>query len=381
MKKVVMFAGPQHEIPPTKGAAVETWIYEVSKRLITYQTHIISISHEFLPIKEFNDGVYFHRVHLSKIYKRIFQKILGWDICSYNKRVFNIIKKINPDVVHIHNYYDSKEIIQWIRKFDKNIKIILHMHNEVDRFNSKQFPKIDTFVGCSNFITSYYKDNSLVKANNYITIYNGVDTDKFLSISEKKEQIKKFLNINEKIKNIFYFGRISKEKGVEKIVEIAKILKDNKNFQFYCVGEIAASGERKDYFNNLQKDILDNKLNNIEFLNFIAPQKIHLAYQLADMIIIPSKFEEPFCMVAIEAMISSVPIICSFKGGMKEYLENDKNAIVINDYKNFSQIACDRMIKYFKEKDNEIIINAKNMVIERFDWMNIASKVENEYNI
>jgi glycosyltransferase involved in cell wall biosynthesis len=381
MKKVVMFAGPQHEIPPTKGAAVQTWIYEVSKRLITYQTHIISISHEFLPIKDFSDGIYFHRVHLSKSYKRIFQKILGWDLYSYNKRVFNIIRKINPDVVHIHNYYDAKEIIKWIKIFNPNIKIIFHMHNLSDKFNKKEFPKVDIFVGCSNFITEHYKLNNLIKADDFVTIYNGVDNEKFDSAIELRENIKEFISVEENKKNIFYFGRISEEKGVDKILEIAKLFKYEKQFRFYCVGEISKDGDRKKYFDNIKKEIEIDKLSNIVFLNFIAPKKIHLAYQLADMVIVPSKFEEPFCMVAIEAMASNIPTVCAYKGGMKEYLENDKNAIVVDNYENFSQIACERIVKYFKEKDNQTIINAKKMVKERFDWINIASRVENAYNI
>lgn len=379
MKKVVMFAGPQHEIPPTKGAAVQTWIYEVSKRLITYQTHIISISHEFLPLKEFSDGIYFHRIYLSKIYKRIFQKILGWDICSYNKRVFNIIKEINPDIVHIHNYYNAKEIIEWIRRFNPNIKIVFHMHNQSDKFDKKEFPKVDKFVGCSNFITEHYKSNNLIKADEFVTIYNGVDNEKFDSAIKLRESIKNFINVDQNKRNIFYFGRVSEEKGINRILEIAKLLKNNKDFKFYCVGEISRGGGRKDYFDKLDDEIRINSLDNIEFLNFIAPQKIHLAYQLADMIIVPSKFEEPFCMVTIEAMASNIPTICANKGGMKEYLENGKNSIVIDDYDRFSKIASEKIIEYFECSNLNLLKNAKDMVKKRFDWIEIACKVKNEY--
>ena len=75
MKKVVMFAGPYHPIPPIKGAAVETWIYEVSKRLIRYQPYIISIGSPFYPEKEFKEGIFFYRINFGRVYKRVFQKI------------------------------------------------------------------------------------------------------------------------------------------------------------------------------------------------------------------------------------------------------------------------------------------------------------------
>lgn len=46
MKKVVMIAPPFYSIPPNKGAAVEWWIYQVSKRLTQYERHVISIVKE-----------------------------------------------------------------------------------------------------------------------------------------------------------------------------------------------------------------------------------------------------------------------------------------------------------------------------------------------
>ncbi len=51
-KKVLMVAGPFHPDPPLKGAAVETWMYEVSKRLVGFEPHIVSISHPFYPAKK-----------------------------------------------------------------------------------------------------------------------------------------------------------------------------------------------------------------------------------------------------------------------------------------------------------------------------------------
>lgn len=37
-------------------------------------------------------------------------------------------------------------------------------------------------------------------------------------------------------------------------------------------------------------------------LGSIPPEKMHCYYPLADLVVIPSQFQEPFCMVAIEAM-------------------------------------------------------------------------------
>jgi len=379
LKKVVMFSSPIHEIPPTKGAAVEKWIDEVSKRVISYQMHIISISHDFMLDREFIGGVYYHRIKIGKLYKRIFQKILGWDIYSYNKRVFGLIKKISPDIVHIHNYYGAKEIINKIRLLDKNIKIVVHMHNISNSFEARDFSEIDSFIGCSEFITNYYKNKNLVRSNDFIHIYNGVDIDLYDLVATKK--IKNIFDNGDK-KNIFYFGRVSKEKGVDKIVEMASIFKNNNKYNFYIVGELSNSGDRKKFLNELKEKIKIDNLKNISFLDYIAPQKIHLAYKMADIVVIPSRFEEPFCMVAIEAMASKIPIICSNKGGMKEYLVDEYNAIVIDDYENFAALAVEKIEELFLDvfKKNIIAQNGYETVKERFDWQDIAIGCEKYYN-
>jgi UDP-glucose:(glucosyl)LPS alpha-1,2-glucosyltransferase len=374
MKKIVMFNAPIHPIPPVKGAAVESWIDEVSKKVISYQIHIISLSSPFLPLKEYKNGVYYHRIYLSRVYKRIFQKILGWDVYSYNKRVFNVIKNINPDIVHIHNYYESKEIIYLIRKFNPNIKIILHMHNESDKFLKNPYPKVDAFIGCSNYIKNSYKN--VIKSDLFKTIYNGVDSKKFKNIEDFSQNIKSILKKKEDEINICYFGRISPEKGVDKFVKLANLFKNNGKYKFHCFGEISKSGDRRNFYNNLIEYIKINKLNNIIFYDFIPPQKMYLAYNFADFVIVPSQFNEPFGMVALEALAAKKIVIAAKKGGLVEFL-NDKNSFLIDNYNEFEYLAKDIILN---SKKLEGIQEEALKTADQYDWFNIAFSLERFYN-
>ena len=375
MKRVVMFAGPYHPIPPIKGAAVETWIYEVSKRLIKYHPYIISIGSPFYPKKEFKEGIFFYRINFGRVYKRVFQKFLRWDIYSYFDRIFKYINKIKPDIIHIHNYLEIGKLIKRIKKNFPQTKIILHMHN-IKKINF--YLEIDACVGVSNFITEYYRN--IFKTSCFHTIYNGVDISRFLK--SRFAGVKNKFKENVFQKNIFYIGRISPEKGVDKIVKLADLCKDKKDWKFFCVGEISQKGERAKYYKKLLKFIEEKKIKNIEFWDWISPSKIHYVYSLADLVIIPSQFEEPFCMVALEAMASKVPIIAAEKGGMKEYLIHNKNAIVIKDYNNFEKIAKKYLEKMFEDRvfTNKIIKNAFETVKQKFDWQKIAIEVENFYD-
>jgi len=374
MKKVVMLADYHHEIPPIKGAAVETWMNEVSKKIISYEMHIISISHPFLPLKEFKDGIYYHRIFFSKVYKRIFQKILGWDVLSYQKRVINIIKEINPDIVHIHNFRKSEEIVRESKKFNKNIQIILHMHNENEYFKKHKYPKIDVFVACSNHLMNFYE--KIIDSNIKKVIYNGVDYNKFNLDEDTKKSINLSMKINNNEINICYFGRISPEKGVDKFIELAILLKNEKKYNFFAFGEISRKGDRKKYYDNLLNIIKKENLN-LKINNYITSSKMYLAYQYADIVIVPSKFEEPFGMVALEALAAGKIVIAVRKGGMIEFL-NDKNSYIINDYNNFS-VKAQELIQNIDLNNKSIINNAK-ITAHKFDWINIAIKTERLYN-
>jgi len=372
MKKVVMFAGPYHPIPPMRGAAVETWMNEVSQKILGYETHLISISSPFLPLKEFKNGIYYHRIHFHRLYKRVFQKILGLDILSYQKRIINLLKNIKPDIIHIHNFVDVEEIIKSARSINPKCKIILHMHNENYKL-FKNFPSVDLLVTCSKFLQNFYNKIDIEKK----VLYNGVDSNKFSINSNIKEKLNLSLKTIKDEVNICYFGRISPEKGVDKFVELAELMKSYSSFKFFCFGEIATKGDRKKYFDELLKKIEIAKLSNITFQDFIVPSKIYLAYNYADIIIVPSKFEEPFGMVALEALAAGKIVIAAKKGGLIEFL-NKENSFLIKDYKNFANETRKVILNFSEEDIKEKTKNALKTA-KSFDWINIAIETEKIY--
>jgi glycogen(starch) synthase len=56
----------------------------------------------------------------------------------------------------------------------------------------------------------------------------------------------------------------------------------------------------------------------VAFTGWIAPQDIHAWLQRADAVIVPSTWEEPFGLVAVEAALAGRPVIASRVGGLVE---------------------------------------------------------------
>ncbi len=377
-KKILMVAGPVHPIPPLKGAAVETWMYEVSKRLLKYEPHIACISHPFYPLKEYRDGIYFHRIHFSKIYKRLFQKITKLDPFSYPKRIFKIIKEVKPDIVHMHN--SIKWFVLLFNSLENfGVKTILHMHNETE-VNQKL--KVDAFAGCSQFIVESYRNKS-IETEFFKVIHNGVDVEKFRpywEVKELRENIRMRFGLSQNDFVVLFIGRVSPEKGVEHFINSAiLLLKENKNLKFFIIGELSEGGERQIYAKKMLK-IAEPFKNNITFIGCYPPSKIHFLYLVGDVVVVPSNFEEPFGMVAIEAMSTGLPVIVAKKGGLKEYIVDKVNGLFINE--NYTTEIFEKIKLLINNPDLRIKIgkNARETVENNFSWEKIVLEVEKFYD-
>ena len=89
--------------------------------------------------------------------------------------------------------------------------------------------------------------------------------------------------------------------------------------------DILGEGARTPFYKDLAKQMkLENKMN---FHGFVDnPQ---MFYQNADVVVFPSMWQEPFGLVGIEAMANSKPVVAFDVGGVRQWLENGKNGILV----------------------------------------------------
>jgi glycosyltransferase involved in cell wall biosynthesis len=377
-KKVVMVAGPVHPVPPLKGAAVETWMYEVSRRLTRFEPHIISIADPFYPSREYKDGIFFYRIHFSRLYKRLFQKLTKLDPRSYHKRVAELIAEIDPDIVHLHQFTRWLDPMSKVMK-KEGMKTILHMHNEPGVIPEAE---VDAFVGCSKFIVDCYRKTRL-KSKSFSHLYCGVDLARFMpfwDVQVLREDVRRRFGIGRDEFVCLYVGRISPEKGVEHFIQSALLLQETDNVRFFVVGEIPEKGDRRRYADDMMRMSapLGDK---ITFTGVFSPLKIHLLYLLGDLLVLPSN-SEAFSMVGIEAMATGLPVIASQKGGIMEYIVDGVNGLFINGGIPSVDIAGKiRMLTADRELRENLSRNARTTIEERFAWEKIASEVERFYSL
>ena len=69
----------------------------------------------------------------------------------------------------------------------------------------------------------------------------------------------------------------------------------------------------------------------IESTGWVSFDEIHRLYDFSDICVIPSKWEEPFGIVAIEAMASGKPVVASRVGGLKDIVVDGETGFLVEN--------------------------------------------------
>ena len=135
--------------------------------------------------------------------------------------------------------------------------------------------------------------------NNVFVIPGGVDTSAFSHQSSA-------ISLNGKVKKIFVSGRLREvRKGLDVLLRAAAKLREKRDdFKIFATIDRPFS---EDY---------------IVPMGWLDHQKIVKVYQDMDICVIPSLWEEPFGMVATEAMACGKPVVASKAGGLRDSVED-----------------------------------------------------------
>ncbi|KKG77438.1 glycosyl transferase [Methanosarcina mazei] len=288
---------------------------------------------------------------------------------------YKVIKKTRPDVVHFH-FYPIYTIVNYL-KFFSDIKIVYtdHMGGKKAKTSAKKSLRkiyyltnsklfgigIDRIICVSNFVKSKYLKEYGITSQKLVTIYNGINIEKFKK-NQNIDEIKKRYNIKDEL--VVSFVGLRRDKGPHCLIRAAPlILKEVPNIKFILVGE----GECKGYIETLIEKYGIKE--NVELIGNVP--NITEIYSISSCVVIPSLFEEAFCFVAAEAMSTEVPIVAFDSGAIKEIIYKKESVILKN-----SGLLSEKIIECLKSEDISTK-NAREHVIKSFSLdKNICNHIE-----
>ena len=363
-KKILVVISGGLPIPSVKGGAVETLIdmfLDENERLNKYDFEVYS-KYDEQAQKKGNEYKYckFNYIHAEKLgYKieRIFRSIahkmlrLPVDFVFVSK-VIKDIEKNNKDYDLVIVENNASLINPLARKFKG--KIILHLHN--DNLNNIERDGRETFDNCRSVYTvsDYIKKRveTIEPSDKVVTLYNGIDIQKFTKNSniQKRKELRTKYGIKDDDVVFVFSGRVCKDKGVKELVQAFNIVREKySNIKLMIVGGSFFSSKKKTaYIRNLIK-ISQKYKDDIIFTGYIDYKDMSNIYNMADIQVVPSMFDDPCPLTVIEGMVMELPQIVTISGGIPEEV-GEKNAIKV-DRKDIVEDFSKAMIRLIEDKE------------------------------
>ncbi|MDD3139236.1 MAG: glycosyltransferase family 4 protein [Lachnospiraceae bacterium] len=342
MKHIAIVTPGILPVPAISGGAVEELITKlIAGNEINPQVHmdIYTIADNQL------DGLQYQyanicqikKPYLVKIIDKMMDKLLrishGKESCRiYDKYMTAQIIKKKYDLIIIEN---MTSLYRTIRRSYPKVKMFFHMHNGIDAYRAIQDFKTMSFNGDGVLVVSNYLKNYLkgeIPSLSCKTLWNSVNRTWFCPITENKRSTARERFKLEQDKFIFlYAGRMIPEKGVLELFQAFQHIRE-KYAQAALVVVGKALFEKKgetSYYRHLRE--LAAQTPDIVFTGFLLPEDMPLAYACADMVVVPSKWQEPFGMVALEAMSMGIPQIVTRVGGLPEVVDESCALLIAAD--------------------------------------------------
>ena len=308
----------------------------------------IAVENEINFLKEgFEVETLFFENNVTNVFSEIKSFILNKNTKSINKLKIKM-NEFQPDIVYVHNtwFKASVGIFKFLEK--QNAKILLKIHNfryfctknilATKHFEDRVFCKACGLERISMGIFNKYFQDSFLKSliairygkkyfkilkNSNLKILVLTDFHKKylekLGVDQSKLYVfRNYLEVDKNLKSIdsknyiIYAGRISKEKGVEKLIQ-AFLKCEFKDIKFKIVGQ----GPEK---NKLQEKY---KNNSIEFLDQMSNSDVLNLIQNAISTVTSTSLFEGQPTLLCEASSLGVPSIFPNSGGIFEFFPED----------------------------------------------------------
>jgi len=285
-------------------------------------------------------------------------------------KIRKVIKDFKPDVIHINNfnYQVTPSILYEIKKF--NIPVIQTLHDpqlvcpyhrlynykkkeicekcKDGRFSSciltkciddsifksmigaaesyiyrklNTYEMINYFISPSRFLKGKMIDmNTNINHNKILVLHNFISENDVENHQNKKDYV-------------LYFGRLSIEKGIHRLIEACKRLTEIK-FVF------AGGGE-------LENDLIGVK--NIKFVGFKTGEELKTLISEALFSIYPSEWYENCPMSILESQMYGTPVIGADIGGIPELIDDKIDGYLFKS--GDVDDLTDKIISLYKDKD------------------------------
>jgi len=371
--KLALICTEKLPVPPVAGGAVQLYIDGILPYLSQkHDVTVYCVKHPDLPNEEYKDNVRYVRVpgKTEMLYAaRVTEKLDG-----------------NFDLVHVFN---RPRVVLHLQKEFPGLKYSLSLHNEMfhqEKISLEDGNRCIESVEFINTVSRYIADGVAKRfpqaEKKLRVVYSGADTSIYKVRSspegqENRKKLMKLYGLQEDCKVVLNVGRLSVKKGADVLLKAMKgLMETYPNLALVIVGsKWYGTNEEDDYVKSVKR-LAKSLSGPVIFTGFVPPAGIPPYYNMGDVFVCTSQWNEPVARVHFEAMAAGLPIITSNRGGNPEVVKDGENGFVVDEYNNPD--AFRRQIARLlddPEAAEKMGMNGRRLAEEKYNWKRVADEL------
>ena len=272
-------------------------------------------------------------------------KELGIDVVhtqdEFSLGIFGKIMSRKMNIPFIHTYHTMwEEYIHYISPIKGNHNSLKKIARKLSRAFVR---KADCVIAPSNKTASYLKNECAIKNKPIYIVPTGIDVEPFKKenfTQEEKDALKESIGVSKDEKVILFLGRIADEKSIDVLIDqMPNVFEEYPKAKFVIVGY----GPQEDQLKSQVKKL--NLQDKVIFTGKIPWKDVPRYYNMAD-VFVNASLTETQGLTFIEAMASSLPVVCKYAPNLTEFITNEKNGIFIHNNDEYK----DAIIRVLKDE-------------------------------
>lgn len=151
-----------------------------------------------------------------------------------------------------------------------------------------------------------------------IVIHWGVDGSRFL-VERQPDRVRH---------RLLFVGQVVQHKGIDTLIEVVGVLHNAYGYTDLCL-TVAGICLSETYLAELQAQTEDLGIRHaVDWLGMLPREQLPALYAEHDILVFPSRWDEPFSITVVEALAAGLVVIASATGGTPEIIQHEKTGLL-----------------------------------------------------
>lgn len=316
--------------------------------------------------------IYSDFLSLKKTYvvNRISDKWYSLSNFKLHIQLWKFVRKLNPDIIHFNNHVYFNHFYLF---FFKRKRLLINIHDAFPHSGEELSfkAKLQRYVN-NKLVRNHLLFNSVLK-DGYVNKNNLHEKNIYISSLGIYEYLNHYKKNNEDtISDVLFFGRISKYKGVDDLLEAFQIV-----LKEFPDAKLVIAGSGKFWFDTNAYNIPEK---NLKIINrYIPPSELSSLIQNSKFVVCPYK-DATQSGVTMSAYALRKPVIATKVGGLVEMVDDSETGILVspNSPRELANAICELLRDQHKRQEMESQIDSHYYKGSR-NWDSITNKTVDIY--